>query len=100
MNSFNIGKAVCNILMKELADKVDDRIYPLIADETTEFPFIIYQRSGFTPYNNKDQTDENVTIDLVIAAETYAESIDIAIRVRRLWSINVVLFQTYIFQIL
>lgn len=82
MNSFNIGKAVCNILLKELADKVNDRIYPLIADETTEFPFIVYQRSGFNPQNTKDNSDENVVIDLVIAAESYAESIDIAIRVR------------------
>lgn len=82
MNSFNIGKAVCNILLKELADKVNDRIYPLIADETTEFPFIVYQRSGFNPQNTKDNSDENVIIDLVIAAESYAESIDIAIRVR------------------
>lgn len=82
MNSFNIGKAVCNILLKELADKVNDRIYPLIADETTEFPFIVYQRSGFNPQNTKDNSDEHVIIDLVIAAESYAESIDIAIRVR------------------
>lgn len=82
MNSFNIGKAVCNILLKKLADKVNDRIYPLIADETTEFPFIVYQRSGFNPQNTKDYSNENVIIDLVIAAESYAESIDIAIRVR------------------
>ena len=82
MNSFNIGKVVLNILLKELADKVNDRIYPLIADETTEFPFIVYQRSGFNPQNTKDNSDENVIIDLVIAAESYAESIDIAIRVR------------------
>lgn len=84
MNSFNIGKAVCYILMQNpnITEKVNDRIYPLIADETTEFPFIIYQRSGFIPQNNKDQTDENVIIDLVIASETYAESIDIAIAVR------------------
>ena len=54
----------------------------MIADETTEFPFIVYQRSGFNPQNTKDNSDENVVIDLVTAAESYAESIDIAIRVR------------------
>lgn len=84
MNSFNIGKAVCNILMNSpnVTEKVNDRIYPLIADETTEFPFIVYQRSGFTPQNNKDQTDESVIMEMVVAAETYAESVEIAIKVR------------------
>lgn len=83
-NSFNIGKVICNILLNDdkVTEKVDNKIYPLIADETTTFPFIIYQRSGFTPQNNKDHTDENVTVDIVVAAETYAESIEIAIKVR------------------
>lgn len=84
INSFNIGKVICNILLNDdrVKEKVSDKIYPLIADETTTFPFIIYQRSGFSPRNNKDQTDENVSVDIVVAAENYAESVDIAIRVR------------------
>lgn len=84
INSFNIGKVVCGILLNDekVNERVGDKIYPIIADETTTFPFIVYQRSGFTPQSNKDRTDENVTVDIVIAAETYAESIDTAIRVR------------------
>ena len=84
-NSFNIGEAVSTILMndKDVAEKVNDRIYPLIADDTPIFPFIIYQRSGFTPYNTKDNSDENVLVDMVIAADDYGESVDIATKVRK-----------------
>lgn len=83
-NSLNIGKVVCGILLGDdnVKEKVGDKIYPIIADETTTFPFIVYQRSGFTPQSNKDQTDENVTVDIVIASDNYADSIDIAVRVR------------------
>lgn len=85
MNSFNIGKAICSILLEngDVTNIVGNKIYPVIADETTTFPFIVYQRSGFTPQSDKDYSDENVTIEMVIASETYAESIDLAIKVRK-----------------
>lgn len=85
MNSFNIGKAICSILLEngDVTNIVGNKIYPVIADETTTFPFIVYQRSGFTPQSDKDYTDENVNIEMVIASETYAESIDLAIKVRK-----------------
>jgi hypothetical protein len=85
MNSFNIGKAICSILLEDadVVKIVGNKIYPIIADETTTFPFIVYQRGGFVPQSDKDYTDENVTIDMVIASETYSESIDLAIKVRK-----------------
>ena len=41
MDSLNIGKAIYTILQTSI--DIDKKIYPLIADEGTTFPFIIYE---------------------------------------------------------
>lgn len=79
MDSLNIGKAIYTILQTS----IDKKIYPLIADEGTTFPFIIYKRTGLTPESTKDNTNENVSVEINIASSNYSESIGLAIKVRK-----------------
>lgn len=81
MDSLNIGKAIYTILQNSI--DIDKKIYPLIADEGTTFPFIIYKRTGLTPESTKDNTNENVSVEINIASSNYSESIDLAIKVRK-----------------
>lgn len=81
MDSLNIGKAIYTILQTSI--DIDKKIYPLIADEGTIFPFIIYKRTGLTPESTKDNTNENVSVEINIASSNYSESIDLAIKVRK-----------------
>ena len=81
MDSLNIGKAIYTILQTSI--DIDKKIYPLIADESTTFPFIIYKRTGLTPESTKDNTNENVSVEINIASSNYSESIDLAIKVRK-----------------
>ena len=81
MDSLNIGKAIYTILPTSI--DIDKKIYPLIADEGTTFPFIIYKRTGLTPESTKDNTNENVSVEINIASSNYSESIDLAIKVRK-----------------
>ena len=81
MDSLNIGKAIYTIL--QTCKDIDKKIYPLIADEGTTFPFIIYKRTGLTPESTKDNTNENVSVEINIASSNYSESIDLAIKVRK-----------------
>lgn len=81
MDSLNIGKAIYTILQTSI--DIDKKIYPLIADEGTTFPFIIYKRTGLTPESTKDNTNENVSVVINIASSNYSESIDLAIKVRK-----------------
>lgn len=81
MDSLNIGKAIYTILQTSI--DIDKKIYPLIADEGTTFPFIIYKRTGLTPESTKDNTNENVSLEINIASSNYSESIDLAIKVRK-----------------
>ena len=81
MDSLNMGKAIYTILQTSI--DIDKKIYPLIADEGTTFPFIIYKRTGLTPESTKDNTNENVSVEINIASSNYSESIDLAIKVRK-----------------
>ena len=84
--SLQIGKAIYHILSndKDVVDKVQNKIYPLIADVDTTFPFIIYKRTGIEPADSKDRFiySEDVYVDVVIASDKYNESIEIADLVR------------------
>lgn len=80
MSSLQIGKAIYTILAKNNITKV----FPLVADEGTTFPFIVYKRSGLEPANTKDRYNfsELATLDIIVAANTYEESITIAEQVK------------------
>ena len=49
--SLQIGKAIYHLLSKDsrIKEKVGSKIYPLIVEESTTFPFIIYKRTNITP---------------------------------------------------
>lgn len=80
--SLQIGKAIYQLLSENTAvtDRVQNKIYPLIADTGTTFPFIIYKRTGIEPSDSKDRFiyNEDTYVDVVIASDKYNESIEIA----------------------
>lgn len=84
MTSINIGKVIYTLLNSdaELSNMVNGNIYPLIAEQFTQFPFIIYKRSNLINASNKDGSGERVGVDVLIACENYADSVAIAERVR------------------
>lgn len=83
--NLQVGKAIFSILSNDadLVEKVENKIYPLIADVNTTFPFIVYRRNGIEPLNSKDRFTINTTtyISIVVASDKYDESIEIAERI-------------------
>lgn len=77
-----IGKAVYQLLSSDtgVTERVENRIYPLIADQSTIYPFIIYKRTGIEPMASKDKfiCSEITTVDVVVASDRYDESIEVA----------------------
>lgn len=61
----NIGRTIYSTLK----DLVDNRVYPLVAEQTTNFPFIIYRTTASRPEHEKDRMwggwDFHITIDVV-----------------------------------
>lgn len=80
ISSIQVGKVIYQLLQanSKITKIVGKKIYPLIADYTTTFPFIIYRRSGLYPQSNKDYIDESVNVEIYIATETYKEGIELA----------------------
>ena len=79
MNGLEIGKAIYFIL-----DQIDNiSVYPLVADKGATFPFITYRRVGLLPATTKDRFSYQAlaTIEVLVAADKYTDSIEIANRV-------------------
>lgn len=80
MKNFKIGKELKTILTsdEELTSYVENKIFPIVANAGTTFPFIVYRRSGYRPQSNKDYEDEIVSIDIAVLSDKYEESVDVA----------------------
>jgi hypothetical protein len=82
-----IGKAIFNILSNDsdVLALVESRIFPNVAPQTTEFPFIIYDVTGVQPNDTKDGPSTLDTNDVMIScySETYSEASDLAKKIRR-----------------
>ena len=77
MKNFQIGKEI-NRLLKNNVLGLGDKVFPLVANPNTTFPFLVYRRIGYQPRSNKDYRGEVVTMELNIATESYQEGVDIA----------------------
>lgn len=84
--SLQVGKAIYEILHgnSEIVSKVNDKIFPLIADENTTFPFIVYKRTSISPAYTKDRfsVNDTATVEIFIASDKYYETVEIADSVR------------------
>lgn len=84
--SLQVGKVIYNILSNDtgILNKVNNKIYPLIADVDTTFPFIVYRRTKVVPADSKDRFvyNEDIYVEVIIASDKYNEGVEIADLVR------------------
>lgn len=80
MKNFKIGSEIRNVILSSSAVKnaVDTKVFPLIANAGTTFPFIVYRRSSYSPISNKDVLNESVYIEIAIICNNYEQSVSIA----------------------
>lgn len=72
-NTLQIGEVIYHLLHEF------KNVYPLVADEGTTFPFIIYKRTSGYSNSAKDGLFSIVAnIDVLVAAQSYEESIELA----------------------
>jgi len=74
------GKTIADLLTASapLTALVGTRIYPLIAPEGTEAPFLLYERAFENQYTKDGLANSNSTISITIISDKYQETIDIA----------------------
>lgn len=73
-SSLKIGRVVNQILSNILPT------YPIVAEKGTQYPFAVYRRTGLQTANTKDiyNTVEYATVEIIVAATTYNESLKYA----------------------
>lgn len=85
MKSLEVGKKIYSLLNDDsrLTTLVDNKIYPIIVEKETNYPFIVYKRSNIIPDYTKDfHLKDNVIIDIICVSNDYANGIEIAEIVR------------------
>lgn len=85
MDSLKVGKVIFSLLNgnSDLTALVSNKIYPIIVEKETNYPFIVYKRNSVIPDYTKDfHFKDNVIIDIVCVSDSYSESIDIASIIR------------------
>ena len=80
MKNFKIGSEIRNVILSSTAVKnaVDTKVFPLIANAGTTFPFIVYRRSSYSPQSDKDALTESVYMEIAIICNNYEQSVSIA----------------------
>lgn len=85
-NSIFAGKYLRKILIEneELMELISaNKIFPLLANADTTFPFIVYSRNNITPVYTKDILTDNIAVfTVIVVSDKYTESLDIANAVR------------------
>ena len=85
MTTIQIGKVINALLNADtnLVEKIGNRVFPIVSKEGTQYPFVVYRRNSVTPSYCKDGlASETASVDVVIASNTYTNSIEVADLVR------------------
>jgi len=85
--SISVNKHIYNLLISDekLKEFVDDKIYPLVAEESVSYPFIIFTKeSAYGNYTKDLLMYDGATISIAIAAVNYFQTVEIAERVRQI----------------
>ena len=95
MTAISINKHIYSILVNDevLKGLVGEKIYPLVAEEETTFPFIIFRRNSIqTEYTKDGRVNDTVEISITAVANDYVTTVNILERVRELIECNRSLF--------
>lgn len=85
--SISVNKYIYQLLINDekLKELVGNKIYPLIAEESVTYPFIIFTKeNAFANYTKDLLTYDTVNISVAIAAVNYFQTVQIAERVRQI----------------
>lgn len=87
INSLGIGTVVYSLL--STIDQIGTKCFPLIAENSTSFPFLIYSRESLEPSYCKDGLyEDEVSMTVKVVSNTYDQGISIAQEVREILTLR------------
>lgn len=86
-NSLLIGKYIYRLLSEDegLSGSVTPKkIFPLIANADTTYPFVVYSRTGLSVQYCKDGlVEDTVEMQIIAVSDNYVESLEVANQIRK-----------------
>ena len=83
ITSLSVGLLIRDLLSNDSSvGSIATRIYPVIAEENAQLPYVCYRRAEFDRTLNKPGGADAVTVECLCYAKSYAESIRLAEAVR------------------
>lgn len=87
--SLLVGKLIYNALISDadVSTAVGTNVFPLVAENNTQFPFIVYSKTNaYATIATKDgYLEDTITFSITVVSDKYFESCDIAQDVRDLF---------------
>lgn len=83
--AISVNKHIYSLLKEDesLRELVGEKIYPIVAEETVTYPFVIFTKESVNGNYTKDLLlFDTAIISVAIAANNYFETVNIAERVR------------------
>lgn len=87
MTGISVNKYIYNLLSNDdiIKDYVDNKLFPLVAEESTTFPFIIYRKTNIqTDYTKDGKAFDVVDFSITVIANDYITTVDICERIREI----------------
>ena len=80
MKHFKIGSKIKEILTNdsEVTNYINNKVFPIVANNGTDIPFVIYRRFNYEPQSNKDYKGESAEFEVRVVANKYQDSVKIA----------------------
>lgn len=80
MKHFKIGSKIKEILTNdsEVTNYINNKVFPIVANNGTDIPFVIYRRFNYEPQSNKDYKGESAEFEVRVVANKYEDSVKIA----------------------
>ena len=90
IDTLNIGSFIYDTMINDetLTETlgVSDNIFPIVAEEGTNTPFVVYRRVGLVSNCSKDGTyEDDVRVEIRAVCSTYEQSINVISRIRELF---------------
>ena len=90
IDTLNIGSFIYNTIKadKQLTDTlgISTNVFPIVAEDGTDYPFVTYRRTGLVSNNCKDGYYEDIVrVEIKAICATYIQSVQVINRIRELF---------------
>lgn len=90
INTLNIGRFIYDTIIAdselEKTLGLSDRVFPIVAEDGTNSPFVIYKRIGLTSNCCKDgYYEDRVSVEIKAVCDSYIQSIQVINRIRKIF---------------